>query len=419
MLDNRIVVDDPVLNGNRIEYKYSVEGDWKEAFKIDEPFYIEYSCDISGVPAGVLIIPLLANLLPMAWVYDAEITAPVCDEDFYNSIPEFRKGYMDMYPMMSFGGKLTVKELSKNIPTHQDGVAAFFSGGADAFNTLTQHAGEKPTLLTIWGADVTFDDTKGWDNVFKHLKHTSRKFGVDHVVIKSCFKRFLNDGVLTKKVKKSGDGWWHGFQHGLGIISHAAPVMYAMGKKRVYIASSFTAADKGKVTCASDPTIDNNIRFCGADVSHDGYEFNRQMKLHNIVEFSKKNKIKIPLRVCWISKGGSNCCNCEKCFRTMLGIYAEGEDPRKYGFRYSDLQLAKLAFSMRYGTDPLFGSLRYTPIQKAMRENIRKNDLPLSVRWFYNVDLCTVNKKHSWFILARKIYRKAKKVVRTLLVRKK
>ena len=149
-MKNRIIIDIPVISGSRISYHYTVEGEWVETFKQEEDFFIEYSCDISSVPEGVAIVPLLANLLPMAWVYDAEIIVPVCDDDFYQSIPEFKKGYIEMYPMMQFGGKLTVAELQKNAPKTQNGVAAFFSGGVDAFNTLTQHADEKATLFTIW-----------------------------------------------------------------------------------------------------------------------------------------------------------------------------------------------------------------------------------------------------------------------------
>lgn len=405
-MKNRIVIDMPILSPNRISYSYTVAGEWEKAFRLDEEFFIEYSCDISSVPSGVAVVPFLANLLPIAWVYDAEIVVSVCDEDFYNSILEFKKGYIEMYPMMKFGGKVTVSKLQKNTPIHKNGVAAFFSGGVDAFNTLTQHADEKPTLLTIWGADVSFDDKAGWKSVTDHLKYTVKEFELDYVVIKSCFRRFLNENVLSDRVKKSGDGWWHGFQHGLGIISHAAPIAYALGKQSIYIASSFTAAEKGKVTCASDPTIDNYIRFCSTRVKHDGYEFNRQMKIHNIVEYSQNNKIKIPLRVCWISKGGTNCCDCEKCWRTILGVFAEGENPRNFGFKYSDKQLSKLAFKMRFGGDKLFGTLRYSPIQNAMKRNTNKNKLPSCIRWFYDIDLSNLNQSHWWYKLLMRIRNK-------------
>ena len=42
---------------------------------------------------------------------------------------------------------------------------------------------------------------------------------------------------------------------------------------------------------------------------------------------------------------------------------------------------------MKYGGKHVFGELRYGPIQKAMRENISRNDLSKEIRWFYNYNL--------------------------------
>lgn len=408
-MENKIRIDEVTVKSNRITCKYNVSGEWSEAFKVDEPFYVEYSCDISNVPKSVAVIPLLANLLPVAWVYDAEIFVPVCDKDFYNSINDFKKGYEEMYPMIHFGGKIIVSELQENF-CHGRGSAAFFSGGVDAFNTLVQHADEHPTLLTIWGADVQFEDMIGWERVLKHLQKTAEDFKVDFVTIKSSFRRFLNINVLTKKVSGSGDNWWHGFQHGIGIISHAAPVMYTMKKKVVYFASSFTIADKGKVTCASDPTIDNYVRFCGTNVHHDGYEFTRQMKIHNIVQFSYETQKDIQLRVCWQSSGGSNCCNCEKCWRTMLGLYIEGVDPKEFGFDYDEKQLRRLSSLMRSRPNNFMRISTYRSLQADMKKNHDKYFYPKEIRWVYNIN---PNKfgRGIWYV---RLIRKTKKFIRNL-----
>lgn len=412
---NKIIIQSPIVKNNRISYSYKVEGVWKEAFNLDEEFFIEYSCDIMNVPEGVVVVPLLTNVLPMAWIYDAEIIIPVCDEDFYNSVEDFKNGYIKMFPMMNFNGKLTVGKLQKNIPVLQENTsAAFFSGGVDAFNTLVSHIDEKPTLFTLWGADVKFEDVLGWERVESHLKETSQDFNIDFVTIKSSFRRFLDEGMLTRKVVKSGDGWWHGFQHGIGLIGHAAPVMYALGKKTVYLASSFTAADKGRVTCASDPTIDNFVKFCGCNVVHDGYEFARQMKIHNIIQYANRTEKHIPLRVCWESSGGSNCCNCEKCWRTILGIYAEGGNPHEYGFVYGSKQLEELAHKMRYKGNLTFETLYYDSIQKSMQTYTVKKELPKSIQWFYDVDLNQINNIPYGVKIMRKILqikRKTQKII--------
>lgn len=380
---NKIVIHEPIIEKSTIRYEYSIEGEWKAAFNELLSLSIEYSCDISNVPVSIAIIPLLTNILPISWIYDAEIIVPVCDEDFYNSISDFKRGYKTMYPMIHFGGKVTIKAFEKNSNQSAHGAAMFFSGGVDAFCTLIRHREEKPTLITLWGSDISLEDMAGWTIVNDHLVEVGRTFQVDYITVKSGFRRFLKEGVLSQKVKNSGDDWWHGFQHGIGIIGHAAPIMHALGKKKVYIASSFTAADKGKVTCASDPSIDNNVRFSSASVIHDGYELTRQDKIRIITQFSQETGTKVSLRVCWESKGGSNCCHCEKCWRTILGIYATGVNPNEFGFNYPSLKEVGKEIRHNRAKLGIHKESRYKLIWTAIRNNYSLWTINPGLRWFY------------------------------------
>ena len=298
---------------------------------------------MTDCPVGIAIIPWICNILPIIWLTDSELIVPELDEDFYNCIEEFKRGYIDMYPMLEFKGKIIAESIKQNRPVASGGSACFFSGGVDAFNTLFQHLDEHPSLITIWGADVKLDDTLGWDIVYSHTLSTASKLNLDSYVIKSNFHSILNEKTLFKRlISNSGDGWWHGFQHGIGLIGLAAPLCFSLGIHTLYIASSFTAADKGKYTCASDPTIDNFVRFSNCRICHDGYEFTRMMKIKNICEHSDRIKDFNPvLRVCWMETGGKNCCHCEKCLRTMAALFVQGRDPKDFGFDYSDSDLKK------------------------------------------------------------------------------
>lgn len=408
---NTIRITNVEIEGHRIQYDYDATGEWEKTLYPDKKLVIEYSIELNDLPKSIAVIPLIANILPIAWIYDAEILVDELDKDFFYSIEEFKKGYKEMYPMISFLGKITVNRLVNNRKPNQDGVIAFFSGGVDAFNTLVQHAEENPTLVTLWGADVKLDNNEGWSKVDQHIKATAAEFGIDSVIVKTGFREFTNEGLLHNKVYKlSGDGWWHGFQHGIGIICHAAPIAYLMGKKRVYFASSFTAKDKGKVKCASDPTIDNFVKFCGAEVVHDGYEFDRQGKIRNIVEFARTSNKKIALRVCWESEGGSNCCKCEKCWRTILGVYAEGENPADYGFSYSSFsELCKLIYKKRELL-AWHRESRYAPIQNRMREVYSLDSVEPSLKWFYKVNLDKLEKRNLRKNLEQRIVNKVKRI---------
>ena len=410
-MNNRIIINRINITDHRIEYDYIIEGEWQEAFNLENKFFIEYSINISSLPQSIAVVPLLANFLPMAWVYDAEIICPCCDKAFLESIPEFKKGYMDMFPSVKFGGKLTAHEITENHSLCNGKAGAFFSGGVDAFNTLICHEKEKPTLITIWGADIKLTDTAGWERVSSHIEAVARDFDVDFAKIKTNFRTVLNEAILDKKIKHSGDLWWHGFQHGLAIICHSAPIAYLQGINSIYIASSFHKDQKGSYTCASDPTIDNYIKFADANIIHDGYELTRQDKIKNITSFSKKTRKEIKLRVCWISQGGGNCCKCEKCFRTIMGIYAEGCNPRDFGFSYTEKEFSKNVRKLRYSGDSMISSLRYGPIQNKMKKNLRKKDLPKSIRWFYNTNIEKLGKKPFVLHFLTKVKHKLKGIV--------
>ena len=411
---NKCTVNNILVEGHHIKYDYTIEGEWKKYFKADS-WGLEYSIDISRVPISIAAIPLLSSILPIAWISDAQIIIEELDKAFFDSIDDFKQGYIDMYPTMEFKGKVIAKKLVDNCVQGENGCIELFSGGVDAFNTLVQHISEKPTLLTLWGSDVGLSDIEGWKKVENHLDSTAKQFGLDRVWVKTEFKKFIEEGLLSAAVKKSGDGWWHGFHHGIGIISHSATIAYILGKNTVYIASSFTAKDKGKVTCASDPSIDNYFKFCNANVVHDGYEFDRQGKIHNIVTYAKEKKISIPLRVCWESAGGTNCCKCEKCWRTILGIYAEGENPQNYGFAYENFsELCRLIYSKRELL-AFHRESRYVPIQNRLREVYSENDIEPELKWFYSIDLDSLQPRYVVKTFIFKVKRKIKRILKEIV----
>lgn len=315
-----------------VKVRFDVSADLEKYFSTVREFEVEYSEDISNVPQSVLIIPFVCDVLPIAWVTNAILEVPQLDREFYDSIPKIRQGYVDMSPMLIFKGGIRVGEIIDNHYESTEKTAAFFSGGVDAFATLIAHANERPQLITLWGADVKLDDVKGWGRVKQHVLNTSVDFDLPSpLFVRSNFRLIVNEITLGELVCASGAGWWYGFQHGIAIISHAAPIAYLKRWKMVYIASSNTIEAWDDI-CASDPRIDNNVRLVSTEVWHDQYDYTRQQKMQHIITFCRETGKQIALRVCWMSAGGGNCGHCEKCVRTIYNVLAEGEDPNDYGF---------------------------------------------------------------------------------------
>lgn len=316
---------------NTISFDFNVT-DGLNRFFTDKPFEIEYPENIESVPDSVAAIPFVCNVLPIIWLTNSTLRLPALDKDFFECIPDVKKGYQNMFPESTFAGELEIGEIVEFPTPEANKSASFFSGGLDATDTLIRHIDEKPMLLSIWGSDVRIDNVDGWEKTLNGIKKSANKFGLVPYVIRSSFREFDNEAVLHNTFSEQlKDSWWHGVKHGLALLCHAAPVAYLHGLTKIYIASSFCPED-GNVRCASYPTIDNFVKFAGAKISHDGFECNRQDKIFNVVKYVESTGNNVSLHVCWQTETGTNCCRCEKCYRTLAGLLAEGADPTDYGF---------------------------------------------------------------------------------------
>lgn len=380
-----IKVSSVSATGGKLRISFEVSAEIERYFTAERVHEIEYSEDISTVPESVLVIPFVCNVLPIAWLADASLEISQLDKEFYEGIPGLLEGYKNMSPMLEFKGNVKVGQLVDNSYTPSDKVGALFSGGVDAFATLIAHAEENPRLVTLWGADVKLTDTEGWDRVKQHAEDTCKEFDLlAPLLVRSNFRLLVNEGTLGELVAASGDGWWHGYQHGIALLGHSAPVAYLERWKTLYIASSFTPDNKA--ICASDPTIDNMLHLVSTRVWHDQYECHRQQKVGHIVAHCRATGKAATLRVCWITSGGTNCCVCEKCQRTIFALLAEGENPANYGFKDWKTGIE----GTRYTTPK---HCRYTPRRRIVYAQIQTRFLETgaykddpAINWFYQVD---------------------------------
>lgn len=400
----RLVLNKIKTGSNKVLYSFHVSTGLKSFFT-DRQFIIEYCIndmplDISSVPNAVLAIPFVCNVLPIIWLADAELVIPELDEDFFISIPAFKQGYIDMYMDATFKGKVTVDTIENNIITRSNRSATFFSGGLDAWCTLARHFKEQPDIISIWGADIKVDNLDGWVVLYSNLKESAKDLGLPIITIKSTFREVVNESALSRTFYPVlHDGWWHGAQHGIGLIGHSAPSNYLRGVTTQYIAASFSPED-GKLTCASWPTIDNNVRFAGCRVIHDAF-ITRQKKIRIIKDFCEASGKKVILHVCWRTSTGRNCCKCEKCCRTIIGLLVEGAKPEEYGFSGELIDYKYIADYIRYDVvHDQVSKAYWKQIQAAYRENRSFLDRKIveKIGWINNVDFDNLNHfRRKWY----------------------
>ena len=295
-----------INNRNVISFKCSRN---LENFFNTLEYYTDYEFNIGDIPDSILNISFICNILPILWLTNYKLIVKSIDKDFFESVEKIKSGYEKMYPNIEFyKTKIEFQHIEKNIINHTEKYGMFFSGGIDAYSMLFEHIEENPLLITVWGADIETYNEKGWNCTKNNIEVTSKMFYLENQYIKSNFKEFLNTSELNKLIVKSNDKWWHGFQHGIGLIGLAATIAYKEKLKKIYIASSYPI--EANVTCASHPTIDNNVSFCGIQVIHDQAELNRQEKIQLIVDYTSTTNKFHNIHLCCKYTSGENCCVC-------------------------------------------------------------------------------------------------------------
>ena len=327
-MDSRIVIDRVWLSedGRKINYGYRATGRAARFFTGRAPFYARYDVDLHGVPESILVIPLVANLAPIAWFAGVELHVTEVDSDFAlalrDILDEFGQHYTDLWA----GEPIHAARLVSNRIEAQQS-ALLFSGGLDSYESLIRHLEERPYLLSVLGADIEVSDFRRWQefklfNAEQPIVAEARRLSIE-----SNLRDFYGPDVDLMV----GIGWWGKVQHGMGLLGVCAPLSHKCGFNTLLIASSNTnEVDFG---WGSHPGLDEKVTWAGLSVLHDGYHLRRTEKVANVVRFAQTSGEKVKLRVCYSEhRSGYNCSRCAKCQRTMLAFLLEDADPEEFGF---------------------------------------------------------------------------------------
>ena len=388
-----LILDEIVIQENLVKYKFSYSSGIAQYFTTNEMF-VEYSQDVSDVPLSALAIPFVGSLIALTWLTDTVFWVKEVDETFYQSLKALKLAYQELYPHFKFGGRFVSAKIERNsYDNSPEKNLLLFSGGVDAMTTFLRHVDKKLLLCNVQG---WYKDEKSPEPVAEKEFKIVSDFGIENkrsvLLVKSNFATIVNEQVFHKRVGRLlGDSWWHGFSHSMSFISISIPLALKNKCRSILIASSFTIGDSR--VCASYATTDIEFKFCeSGNTIHDGFELSRQDKVNVIVDYQKKRKLPFPLKVCSFHE--ENCCHCEKCFRTIAGIIAEGGNPQDFGF---EIKGNIKEYFVRYFAENLqfFGikkeSLSHWPhIKKRMQENYStmSKDKQEFVDWFmsYNFE---------------------------------
>ncbi len=302
---------------------------------------VTYDRSVADLPEGILIIPFLSLIMPVAWVLDAIVEVDRVDAVFADALERIRARFQTMYPEVPFRGKLVVSQRT-SIETPTDPVnGVLCSGGIDSTATIIHHKDEP---LLLFSVIPDRDELKGFANWLSNYNSSfGQMMGVESHVVHADLHTVFDAPLVCAKHKQFIHDWWAGIQHSLYFSGACAPLATLRGVTCFYIPSSHSVGMEA-IRWGSHPVIDNEIAWGKTHVVHDLYNLGRQGKIAIIADFLRGSGKKPTICVCEKLKdvGGKNCSQCEKCCRTMIGLALAGLDPNEFGFSFDQEALARI-----------------------------------------------------------------------------
>lgn len=311
----------------------------------EDPFVVEYDISIEDVPQGILSIPVLANVCPVAWATGADVRIPVVDRRFLDSLRTVESVLCGMYPQFMTGGRVIAENVTDTTSRREaaSNAGLLFTGGVDSLATYARHQDEDPELINVQGWVVDIDDTDRWAAVKDVINDYGQRLGADTRFVRSNMLRTLNTAMLTAEFDRYYDGgWYSAVGCGIGLAGLCAPLAAARDMAQLYVGATLWEGmavpdfldhwDGRAMPWGSHPDIDENGAWGQTNVIHDAFELNRQERIEVVAEFVRTQQSNLPVRSCGKSTIGANCNRCEKCVRTAFGLALAGLNPNHHGF---------------------------------------------------------------------------------------
>lgn len=411
----KISLDKIEVLSNRVLYRFSVSEGLKPYFNTSCMF-IEYEEDMTSVPESILTIAFVNTFIGLVWMSDCVLFVDEIDETYYQALKQIKNAFHELHHYAELKGLFVPSKFIHNeIPASGKNIL-LFGGGVDCHTSFLRHKDEVPYILNIYGWLRSVEEANEVDEYDKRqTAEYASSMGINAMHARSNFASLFNldriDKTFTRPLVHSF--YWYAFLHPMAFTSIATPLAWNHGISSIMIASSFTKGRIG-VKCASYITTDSEYRFATDGTTiHDGFELDRQDKVALITDYQKKSGKPYKMQVC--SFKDHNCCECEKCFRTIIELVAENANPRDFGFNITG-SLTEHWKRIVQRDVALWGvskeSYYYCCCAKRMRENYQNIEDKEFVDWFLSCDFFAMKKKtlrayyvkHFWSILKRKVY---------------
>lgn len=370
VLMTAIIIDRLTVDETTLECDVRTTPELERFFTADS-FRTSYDVSIEDVPEGILAIPVLAQVCPVAWANGADVYVNEVDRTFAHALEDVKETLCSMYDFLE-GGTLYARRTIDSKPEKGGESGLLFTGGVDSTCSYVRHREESPTLISIRGWTITPDsvDDEKWRQLTDRVSSFADERGLETAFLESNMLSFLDHPMLLAHYKRYVDGaWYSSVGHGLGLLGLCAPMAYARGMDDLYVAA--THWEGIDLEWGSRPDIDNCVRWAGTQCHHDSYELTRQERLDAIAEYVATDAPSLELQTCNVRMDG-NCGTCEKCYRTAVGLRLSELEPANHGYAFTDQEYERIRTALEGGEWVLGQDERY--MWEDIRERARKTE---------------------------------------------
>lgn len=321
-----IEISPPKLVGkSRIENTFLFDKSLEKFFQTKE-FYIEYGVEINSTNEGLLNIPAIVAILPIAWLTGADVKVTAVDRTFFRSMGLLQKEYSKYYPKPPWKTEIHADKLTDN-KIGAEGKAIGFSGGLDSIYSVARHFEENPLLMFIEGWDIPLEKTEYMKMIRNYFNAFARRAALRLSWIRTNV-RYINKGESYGYLNKLIRGnVWGSIQQQIWQTGLIAPL--SIGRFNIHLTaagSRLYCTKESPQSCGLNTT--ELIGWADLKCKYDGGE-DRWNKIKESLWFIDKFELK--LKVCYVEYEKLNCSKCEKCTRTIFHLLGLDLNPNDYG----------------------------------------------------------------------------------------
>lgn len=388
----------------KVRYDYHAPDRFKKYIKGENYLFVEFpAIENEVIPEGILAIPFVGVMLTATMLMGIEIEVKELDEIFNKNLKNIEYSFQEMYHTRKIKIDVSPRKIVPCNYIADEERSLFFTGGVDATSALISTFSKKPLLINIWGGDLRLTDATSHKELEKYLSALTLEMGLEFCFVKTNAREMFDENALGELCldvlgRKYNHDWWSSIAHILSMLTTIAPLMYLRKIKEHYIGSSYEVTSK---------TFDSNneqlvkvIKYSSSSFHIVDKELDRNEKVKRIIEYEKaisdtgKKVPPIELKVCWNRQAGKNCCNCEKCYRTIMNIIVNHGNPVDLGFPV-DYKVFK---NMKeYLSTKKVNKAFWLPIQKEFFKEKAYWETNKNISWIFDIRI------NSWRVYVNRI----------------